>query len=85
MGFQLGGRDEREQSTDRKCPHRLPLTNCAGKYNARTTTCCSESRTFHAASNLRYSSCEARGIGSAALKGYQSFAAFAKMGGIPQR
>jgi putative endonuclease len=45
------------------------LSNCPGQHNANTTTCCSESRTSSLREH-RYSFCEARGIGSAALKGY---------------
>ena len=53
-------------------PHPLPLLQRVGFHNANTTACCSEGPNIIAAQNFWRSFCEARGIGSAGLKGYQS-------------
>jgi hypothetical protein len=69
--FGSGQRDERDKARSEKPAlypaDKLPRPN----HHAYPTTCCSECRTS-TQHNHRYSFREARGIGSAALKGYQS-------------
>jgi hypothetical protein len=68
--FDPGQRDERNKARSGMLRNRLALTNCPGHTQCPRNDMPFREPNGNAALNLRDSLCEARGIGSAGLKGY---------------